>query len=91
MPSPTLDQAFDPAANARYAIRFLSALYQQTKDWNLATAWYHSQDPERGEEYQRLVFGRVHDADGRDRHVPVTRARMGSGRRRGRNSARCRR
>jgi hypothetical protein len=54
-----LQEAFDPAANARYAVRFLSALYQQTKDWNLATAWYHSQSPDRGEEYQRLVFGRV--------------------------------
>jgi hypothetical protein len=54
-----LDQAFDPAANARYAVRFLSALYQQARDWHLATAWYHSQVPDRGEEYQRLVFGRV--------------------------------
>jgi hypothetical protein len=54
-----LDEAFDPAANARYAVKFLSALFQQTKDWNLATAWYHSQVPDRGEEYQRLVFGRV--------------------------------
>lgn len=54
-----LEDAFDPSANARYAARFLTALYQQTKDWNLATAAYHSQDAERGEEYQRLVFGRV--------------------------------
>jgi hypothetical protein len=54
-----LQEAFDPAANARYAVKFLTALYQQTKDWNLATAWYHSQSPDRGEEYQRLVFGRV--------------------------------
>jgi hypothetical protein len=54
-----LDEAFDPVANARYAVRFLSALYQQAKDWHLATAWYHSQTPDRGEEYQRLVFGRV--------------------------------
>ena len=54
-----LDDAFDPGSNARYAVRFLSALYQQTKDWNLATAMYHSQTPDRGEEYQRLVFGRV--------------------------------
>jgi hypothetical protein len=54
-----LDEAFDPAANARYAVKFLSALYHQTKDWSLATAWYHSQVPDRGEEYQRLVFGRV--------------------------------
>lgn len=54
-----LDTAFDPGSNARYAVQFLSALYQQTKDWNLATAMYHSQTPDRGEEYQRLVFGRV--------------------------------
>ncbi|MDT7950830.1 MAG: transglycosylase SLT domain-containing protein [Acetobacteraceae bacterium] len=55
----TLDEAFDPGANARYAVRFLSALYLQTRDWPLATAMYHSSTPEFGEEYQRLVFGRV--------------------------------
>lgn len=54
-----LDEAFDPAANARYAVRFLGSLHQQAKDWHLATAWYHSMTPDRGEEYQRLVFGRV--------------------------------
>jgi hypothetical protein len=54
-----LDEAFDPSANALYAVRFLSALYAQARDWNLATAWYHSMSPDRGEEYQRLVFGRV--------------------------------
>ena len=54
-----LDEAFDPAANARYAVKFLTGLYQQTRDWPLATAWYHSSTPEYGEEYQRLVFGRV--------------------------------
>lgn len=54
-----LDEAFDPNANARYAVKFLSALYQQTRDWPLATAWYHSSTPEFGEQYQRLVFGRV--------------------------------
>ncbi len=54
-----LDEAFDPAANARYAVRFLSGLHAQTRDWNLATALYHSAVPDRGEAYQRLVFGRV--------------------------------
>lgn len=54
-----LDEAFDPAANARYAVKFLAALYAQTKDWPLATAYYHSSTPDLGEEYQRLVFGRV--------------------------------
>ena len=54
-----LDEAFDPATNARYAVKFLTGLYQQTRDWPLATAWYHSSTPEFGEQYQRLVFGRV--------------------------------
>ncbi len=55
----SLDEAFEPAANARYAARFLSALFRQTGDWNLATANYHSANAERGEDYQRRVFGRV--------------------------------
>jgi hypothetical protein len=54
-----LEEAFDPGTNARYAVKFLTGLYQQTRDWPLATAWYHSSTPEFGEEYQRLVFGRV--------------------------------
>ncbi len=54
-----LDTAFDPPANTLYAAKFLSALHKQFGDWNLATAAYHSQDAERGEEYQRKVYGRV--------------------------------
>jgi len=55
----SLDEAFDPPANARYAALFLRTLYRQTGNWNLATANYHSADAERGEDYQRRVFGRV--------------------------------
>ena len=51
----TLDEAFDPAANARYAARFLSVLYDQTHDWTRATALYHSATPVLGEDYQRKV------------------------------------
>lgn len=54
-----LETAFDPDANAAYAARFLVALFAQTRDWSLAAAYYHSQDQERGEDYQRRVFGRV--------------------------------
>lgn len=54
-----LDTAFDPPANAAYAARFLVALHAQTRDWNLATAYYHSAEQDRGEDYQRRVFGRV--------------------------------
>jgi len=55
----SLDDAFEPTVNARYAARFLMALYRQTGDWNLATANYHSANVDRGEDYQRRVFGRV--------------------------------
>lgn len=55
----SLDEAFEPMANARYAARFLGALYRQTGDWSLAAANYHSADADRGEDYQRRVFGRV--------------------------------
>lgn len=55
----TLDDAFDPATNAAYAARFLTSLYRETRDWPLAVASYHSRDADRGEAYQKLVFGRV--------------------------------
>jgi hypothetical protein len=51
----SLDQAFDPVANANYAARFLTELYGQTHDWTQATAFYHSATPELGAEYQRKV------------------------------------
>ena len=54
-----LEAAFDPVTNAGYAASFLLALHAQSKDWALATAAYHSQTQERGEDYQRRVFGRV--------------------------------
>lgn len=52
----TLDQAFDPVENARYAARFLVRLKDQTGDWQKATAAYHSATPELGEPYQRKVM-----------------------------------
>jgi hypothetical protein len=55
----TLDQAFDPAANAAYAARFLTTLYAETRDWTRATAFYHSQTPDRGEAYQRRVAAAI--------------------------------
>ncbi len=51
----SLEQAFDPVANAAYAARFLSQLFAQTGDWTAATARYHSATPERGAAYQRKV------------------------------------
>jgi Transglycosylase SLT domain len=53
---PSLAQAFDPAANADYAARFLVKLYGQTGAWPKAAAWYHSATPELGENYARQVM-----------------------------------
>jgi hypothetical protein len=47
----TLDDAFDPMTNARYAGKFLRGLFGQTNDWAVAAAYYHSQTPERAQSY----------------------------------------
>ncbi len=52
----SLDEAFDPAANARYAARFLRRLLAQTGSWPAATAGYHSLTPELGGPYARKVL-----------------------------------
>jgi hypothetical protein len=52
----SLEQAFDPAANAAYAARFLVELHGQTGEWPAAAALYHSATPELGAEYRRKVM-----------------------------------
>ncbi|WP_419729548.1 lytic transglycosylase domain-containing protein [Lichenicola sp.] len=52
----SLEQAFDPAANALYAARFLTDLFHQTGSWPHAAAAYHSQTPNLGSDYQRKVL-----------------------------------
>ena len=52
----TIEEAFDPIANARYATRFLNTLYANTHDWEKAIADYHSQTPILGEPYRQRVM-----------------------------------
>ena len=52
----SLEEAFDPAANAAYAAKFLLRLLAQTGSWPGATAGYHSLTPEIGGEYARKVL-----------------------------------
>jgi hypothetical protein len=52
----TLEQAFDPFANADYAGRFLAGLYARTGTWDNAVAAYHSMQPDRGTAYRQRVF-----------------------------------
>jgi Transglycosylase SLT domain len=52
----SLEEAFDPAANARYAARFLLSLYARTGSWEAAVEAYHSADPALGFAYRQQVF-----------------------------------
>ena len=52
----SLDEAFDPPANARYAAVFLNALYGRLGAWQVAAADYHSADPALGTPYGQRVF-----------------------------------
>jgi hypothetical protein len=54
----SLDEAFDPSANALYAARFLNSLYGVSGSWLQATAAYHSETPAIGADYQRRVMAR---------------------------------
>jgi soluble lytic murein transglycosylase-like protein len=52
----SLDEAFDPIANARYAARFLNQLHGPGKDWAYAIGAYHSETPALGDAYRVLVM-----------------------------------
>ncbi len=52
----SLEEAFEPQANAAYAASFLSALYHGLGTWPAATAAYHSQTADIGTDYARRVM-----------------------------------
>lgn len=47
----SLDEMFDPEANARYAAAFLTDLHAETGNWVDAVAAYHSRTPEHAAAY----------------------------------------
>lgn len=51
----SLEEAFDPLANALYAASFLNQLKEETETWPLAVQRYHSARPEKGQPYQAKV------------------------------------
>lgn len=69
----SLEEAFDPTANAGYAARFLTELYVGFKDWARAIAAYHSETPALGEAYRLLVMARWQNGDPRSAAAPVGR------------------
>lgn len=57
----SLARAFDPYANAAYAVRFLNRLYAKDHDWKQAIAAYHSSTPPIAADYRRRVMALWHD------------------------------
>lgn len=56
----SLDQMFDPDANAAYAARFLSELHAEFGDWSRAAGAYHSRTPYFAGKY-RTRFDRIRE------------------------------
>ncbi len=67
----SIDEMFDPLANALYAARFLQTLHVEQGDWGRAAGAYHSRTPEFAERYQAR-FERLHAglAAGRGDDIP---------------------
>ncbi len=57
----SIDQMFDPLANARYAAAFLTRLHDELGDWSEAAGAYHSRTPDHARRY-RIRFDRIHKA-----------------------------
>lgn len=51
----SLDEAFDPLTNVRYAASFLKTLAADQGSWAKAAAYYHSQNPDRYRGYRSKV------------------------------------
>ena len=73
----SLEQAFDPGANARYAAGFLQQLMQKTGSWPRAAAGYHSMTPDIGADYGRKVLA-VWARPGLGEPVPYIAVRPGT-------------
>ena len=65
----SVDEGFDPAANIRYAAKFLKGLATTSRSWEEAVAKYHTQNPTIDEDYAPKVLAfwqreQSHAADG---------------------------
>jgi hypothetical protein len=57
----SVQEAFDPAANASYAAQFLTSLYRRLGSWQAAVMNYHSAWPDIGSLYEQRVVSRWRD------------------------------
>ena len=67
----TLEQGFDPGANAEYAAQFLARLHERTGGWETAVALYHSATPMLGDAYRDQVLAWWQGGAGLARQPPA--------------------
>ena len=53
---PSIEKAFSPRYNVRYAANFLIQKYKAKKSWGDAIAHYHSANPAKGKKYKNKVI-----------------------------------
>jgi len=49
----SIEEMFDPLANARYAAKFLKQLFEEMGDWNAAAGAYHSRTKKYADRYKK--------------------------------------
>ncbi len=54
----SLEEAFDPAANIKYAAQFVSELSDRYGSWTEAVGRYHSATPNKAQNYRSMVLKR---------------------------------
>lgn len=75
----TVEDMFDPDANAAYAARFLRELHGSTGNWADAVAGFHSRDPDRGEAYLVRVGAVLAELQGQAPRMPSPAAPQRNG------------
>jgi hypothetical protein len=73
----SLEEAFDPLTNARYAASFLRDLMTEKQDWHMAAASYHSRNPEFAVPYLNRVLGAWNQEKRSPQSTPIEMAATG--------------
>lgn len=76
---PSLNEAFDPAANIAYAVSFLEALYRETGSWETASTRYHSATPEYANRYRGKINAELASLNGSEGTWTATAPARGPG------------
>ena len=70
----SIDEMFDPVANATYAAEFLKSLYAEHGTWSDAAGAYHSRTPKHAERYKAVFERHRRNAPGAGSLDPILAA-----------------